>query len=101
MRVRARARQNGVELPLVISDHADWDGLLTTIAATAAGEVWVTHGQEDALVHWCKGQGLKARPLAIVGYGDEDDAQADASVQPAPSPVNGGGNNGDAGEAEE
>jgi putative mRNA 3-end processing factor len=101
MRVRARARQNGVELPLVISDHADWDGLLTTIAATAAGEVWVTHGQEDALVHWCKGRGLKARPLAIVGYGDEDDAQADASVQPAPSPVNGGGNNGDDGEAEE
>ena len=27
MRVRARARQRGVELPLVISDHADWDGL--------------------------------------------------------------------------
>jgi putative mRNA 3-end processing factor len=101
MRVRARARQNGVELPLVISDHADWDGLLTTIAATAAGEVWVTHGQEDALVHWCKGLGLKARPLAIVGYGDEDDAQADALVQPAPSPVNEGGNNGDDGEAEE
>ncbi len=27
MRVRARARQKGVELPLVISDHADWDDL--------------------------------------------------------------------------
>ena len=53
MRVRARARQRGVELPLVISDHADWDGLTATIAATGAGEIWVTHGQEDALVHWC------------------------------------------------
>jgi putative mRNA 3-end processing factor len=73
MRVRARARQNGVELPLVISDHADWDGLLMTIAATGAGEIWVTHGQEDALVHWCSTRGLKARPLDIVGYGEEDD----------------------------
>jgi putative mRNA 3-end processing factor len=66
-------RQYGVELPLVISDHADWDGLTATIAATGAGEIWVTHGQEDALVHWCATQGLKARPLDIVGYGDEDE----------------------------
>ena len=72
MRVRARARQRGVELPLVISDHADWDGLTATIDATGAGEVWVTHGQEDALVHWCTAKGLVARPLDLVGYGDED-----------------------------
>src|SRR5580692_816164 len=83
MRVRARARQQGVSLPLVISDHADWDGLTATIAATGAGEIWVTHGQEDALVHWCGTRGLKARPLDIVGYGDEDD---DAT----PSPQGGG-----------
>jgi putative mRNA 3-end processing factor len=76
MRVRARARQRGVELPLVISDHADWDGLTATIAATGAGEVWVTHGQEDALVHWCKTQGLAARPLDLVGYGDEEETEA-------------------------
>jgi putative mRNA 3-end processing factor len=73
MRVRARARQRLVELPLVISDHADWDGLTATIAATGASEVWVTHGQEDALVHWSATQGLRARPLAIIGYGDEDE----------------------------
>jgi putative mRNA 3-end processing factor len=73
MRVRARARQHLVELPLVISDHADWDGLTATIAATGASEIWVTHGQEDALVHWSLMQGLQARPLAIVGYGDEDE----------------------------
>jgi putative mRNA 3-end processing factor len=78
MRVRARARQHGVELPLVVSDHADWDGLTATIAATGAGEIWVTHGQEDALVHWCITRGLKARPLDIVGYGDEDDDSGEA-----------------------
>ncbi len=78
MRVRARARQHGVQLPLVISDHADWDGLTATIVATAASEIWVTHGQEDALVHWCTTRGLKARPLDIVGYGDEDEEAAQA-----------------------
>jgi putative mRNA 3-end processing factor len=88
MRVRARARQQGVMLPLVISDHADWDGLTTTIAATGAGDIWVTHGQEDALVHWCGTRGLKARPLDIVGYGEEDETQAaNGQTSAAASPL--------------
>jgi len=91
MRVRARARQHGVALPLVISDHADWDGLTATIAATGASDIWVTHGQEDALVHWATARGLNARPLAIVGYGDEEDGE---TSQPAPSPLEGEGRGG-------
>ncbi|MBY0382815.1 MAG: ligase-associated DNA damage response exonuclease [Xanthobacteraceae bacterium] len=83
MRVRARARQKGIELPLVISDHADWDGLCSTVGATGAGEVWVTHGQEDALVHWCQTKGLKARPLDLVGYGDEEDEDLPAAESEA------------------
>jgi putative mRNA 3-end processing factor len=86
MRVRARARQGGIELPLVISDHADWDGLTRTVSATGASEIWVTHGQEDALVHWCTTRGLAARPLAIVGYGDEDETDGvsdNATGEPA------------------
>ena len=86
MRVRARARQRGVELPLVISDHADWDGLTATIAATGASEIWVTHGQEDALVHWSKARGLKARPLAIVGYGDEDESDGTTNGKTGEAP---------------
>ena len=86
MRIRARARQNGVALPLVISDHADWDGLTATVTATGAGEIWVTHGQEDALVHWCAMRGLKARPLDILGYGEEDDE----AVSPDPAERGGG-----------
>lgn len=75
MRIRARARQKGVELPLVISDHADWDDLLATIREVQAGEIWVTHGEADALVHWCGTAGLKAKPLHLVGYGDEGEAE--------------------------
>ena len=81
MRVRARARQLGVELPLVISDHADWDGLTATIAATGAPEIWVTHGEADALVHWCEREGRSARPLRLM-YGEEDDGETAAPANP-------------------
>jgi putative mRNA 3-end processing factor len=86
MRVRARARQRGVELPMVISDHADWDGLCATIAATGAAQIWVTHGAEEALVHWCTRRGLEARPLNIVGYGDEDEEPVIPGPSEAASP---------------
>jgi putative mRNA 3-end processing factor len=82
MRIRARARQHGVELPLVISDHADWDGLTATVAATGASEIWVTHGAEEALVRWCQLRGLKARPLHMLGYGDEDETGDGVPVEP-------------------
>jgi putative mRNA 3-end processing factor len=72
MRVRARARQRGVELPLVISDHADWDDLCRTVIETSCSELWVTHGQEDALVHWAETEGIRARPLRLVGYEVEE-----------------------------
>ncbi len=72
MRVRQRARQRGVELPLVISDHADWDELTATLDEVDAPEVWVTHGREDALVHQAGLQGRRARALALVGFEEDD-----------------------------
>jgi putative mRNA 3-end processing factor len=71
MRIRARARQRGVELPLILSDHADWDELIATIAEVRPGEVWITHGREEALARWCDLEGVPARALALVGYEDE------------------------------
>ena len=73
MRVRQRARQRGVELPLIVSDHADWDELTATIEEVAPAEVWVTHGRDDALVHWCMTRQIKARALHLAHYDDEDD----------------------------
>ena len=72
MRVRQRAKQRGVELALVVSDHADWNELQTTIRDVQAGEIWVTHGAEDALIHWCREQGLTAHALRLVGRGEEE-----------------------------
>jgi putative mRNA 3-end processing factor len=71
MRIRQRAKQANVELPLILSDHADWDELTATIAELGPREVWVTHGREEALVRWCGLNGIPARPLHMVGYEDE------------------------------
>jgi len=73
MRVRGRARQRGVELPLVISDHADWNELTRTIIEVNPHETWITHGREEALLRWCELNQRRARALALVGYEDEDD----------------------------
>ena len=71
MRVRQRAKSRGVELPLVISDHADWPELLRTVGEVGAGEIWVTHGREEALIHALAQRGLRARALALLGYDEE------------------------------
>jgi len=73
MRVRQRARQRQVELPLVISDHCDWDELTQTIRDVAPREVWITHGREDALMHWCMTHQIKSRELNLVGYEDDEE----------------------------
>lgn len=73
MRVRQRAVQRNVELPLILSDHADWGELTDTILEIRPREIWVTHGREDALIHWCTTRQIKARALDLIGYEDEDD----------------------------
>ena len=76
MRVRQRAKSRGVELPLVISDHADWNELNATLDEVGAPEVWVTHGREEALIHAAAQRGIRGRALRLLGYGDEDEAEA-------------------------
>ena len=73
MQIRQRARQRNVELPLVISDHADWPELTRTITEVNPAETWITHGREEGLLRWCELHQRRARALALVGYEDEDD----------------------------
>ena len=82
MRVRARARQKGVELPLILSDHADWNELTATVAELRPQELWITHGREVALARWAELNGIAARPLTLVGYEDEEEEEepADRSI---------------------
>jgi putative mRNA 3-end processing factor len=75
MRVRARARQRHVELPLIISDHADWDELLLTFTQLKPEQLWITHGAEEALLRWAAMNDQDAKALSLVGY-DEDEGEA-------------------------
>ncbi len=72
MRIKGRARQSGVELPLIISDHVDWPELITTLGEVKAREIWITHGRDDALAYYLASQGVKARALALVGFDEEE-----------------------------
>lgn len=72
MQVRARAKQRLVELPLIISDHADWNELLQTLTDVNAPEIWVTHGREDALVYQAQKMGYTAQALSLLGREEED-----------------------------
>ncbi len=83
MRVRQRAKARGVELPLVISDHADWDELCLTMRDVDAPEIWVTHGREEALIHAAEAQGRIGRPLRLIGYGDEEEGAAEPAAAAA------------------
>ena len=65
MRIKQRVKQSLIELPLIISDHSDWWELTNTIKASNAENVWVTHGREDALVHWSMQNGLNSKPLSF------------------------------------
>ena len=79
MRVRQRARMGGIELPLILSDHADWDELTRTIEDMGAPRLWVTHGREDALVYHCRKQGLEAEPLNIQAYEEGEEGGGDVA----------------------
>jgi putative mRNA 3-end processing factor len=57
----------------VLSDHADWRGLITTIQATGASTIYVTHGQTEVLSRYlCEEYGLDAMPLKTLFEGEDD-----------------------------
>lgn len=64
MRVRGNRRRRGYDRGFVLSDHADWDGLIDTIEATGAKRVLTTHGQASALIRLLKERGIDADELA-------------------------------------
>jgi putative mRNA 3-end processing factor len=72
MRIRARAKQRAVDLPLLISDHADWAELTQSLSDVGAPEIWVTHGREEALLHYAIQRQYRASALSLL-RDDEDD----------------------------
>jgi putative mRNA 3-end processing factor len=83
MQLRGARRRRALDRGFVLSDHADWPGLLQAIAATGAGRVIVTHGYAAVMVRWLREQGLQAEAFATE-FGDAAEEAAEAAATAAP-----------------
>jgi putative mRNA 3-end processing factor len=63
MAVRGVRRRRGFDRGFVVSDHADFPGLLAVIEASRARRVLVTHGSSDSLARLLRERGLDAGVL--------------------------------------
>jgi putative mRNA 3-end processing factor len=95
MQLRGARRRRSVDRGFVLSDHADWPGLMTAIRATEAGRVIVTHGAIGVMVRWLCQNGLDAKAFETE-YGDEGE---DESVPSVGSPAAAGKEAQEAGDA--
>ena len=73
MRIRQRVKQKNIELPLILSDHADWGEILKTVNDVNPNEVLVTHGREEALVYYLTKKNFKSSALNLIGFEDENE----------------------------
>lgn len=71
MQLRGRRRRRGVDRGFILSDHADWPGLVAAITASGAGRILVTHGSVNIMVRWLAEQGLEAGEF-VTEYGGEE-----------------------------
>jgi putative mRNA 3-end processing factor len=75
MQVRGNVRRKNVDGGFVISDHADWDGLLQAVKATGASKVFVTHGYQAAFSRYLNEIGIESAEVKTE-YGEEDEGEA-------------------------
>ena len=81
MAVRGARRRRAVDRGFVLSDHADWAGLLAAITATRASEVWVTHGYTAQMSRYLTEQGIDAKPLKTQFEGEQDEPAPEESAE--------------------
>ena len=81
MRIRGARRRRSVDRGFVLSDHADWLGLVAAIDATGAEQVWLTHGYTAVVARWLRDQGREAGVIATRYEGERDDAPAETAAE--------------------
>jgi putative mRNA 3-end processing factor len=87
MQIRGVRRRRAVDRGFALSDHADWPGLLSAIAATGAQRVYVTHGYSEPLVRWLCERGLDAQTLSTRFTGEQGSAETEAAETDATEPA--------------
>ena len=82
MAVRGARRRRGYERGFVMSDHADWNGLVSTVKQSCAQQVYVTHGNSDGLARFLRErEGISAAPLDGRFQAERGQAEAE-TVEP-------------------
>lgn len=72
MQLRGQRKRRGYDRGFVLSDHADWSALLTSIASSEARKVYVTHGYSEELARHLREGGVDAQPLSTLFEGEGD-----------------------------
>lgn len=75
MQVRGNVRRRNADAGFSLSDHADWDGLLTAVKATGAGKVFVTHGFQSAFSRYLNEQGIESAEVRTEYGGEEEEEE--------------------------
>ena len=78
MQLRAMRRRQSLDRGFVMSDHADWNGLVSAIRATGAERVLVTHGYTEPMVRWLGENGWAAESLATRFEGEPREAKGES-----------------------
>jgi putative mRNA 3-end processing factor len=86
MQLRGARRRGGWDRGFVLSDHADWPGLMSAIGATGAGRVIVTHGSVPVMVRYLTEQGLQAEAFDTEYGGDGVEADVEPEVEEGGTP---------------
>ena len=72
MAIRGPRRRKNLDRGFVLSDHADWTGLIDVITGTGAETVKVTHGNGDALSRFLQEKGVNASVLNESSFRGEE-----------------------------
>jgi len=85
MAIRGAKRRRAADRGFIMSDHADWNGLVSAIDATDCECVYLTHGYTASFTRYLNEIGFNAREVHTLYGGEEEDLEALAPTQPPPS----------------
>ncbi|MEP7166036.1 MAG: ligase-associated DNA damage response exonuclease [Ferruginibacter sp.] len=79
MQVRGNTRRKNADAGFALSDHADWEGLLSAVKATGASKVFTTHGFQSAFSRYLNEQGIEAAEVRTA-YGNDEEETIEGSI---------------------
>jgi len=93
MQVRGNVRRRNTDAGFALSDHADWNGLITAVEATGAGKVFVTYGFQSAFSRYLNENGIEAAEVKTEYGGEEEEQEKSSTTGEQDKEINSAGDN--------